>query len=1219
MKIRTYPLRTVCVLAMTLGFMPALQAQTMPIPTPTPSSWDSTFASVTQPSSRDTAELDPFRFLPWKDYHVLHYPLPQHLKDWERDLPYLKSFLHLQALRLRVPSDAKGRERLQALIKAVDQAGFTVELLLSDGVRLESVVALLQHPAVTAVIQEVPTQISEDFRQDYEGLQQLRRPDFKVGLWFNRMPDVRRFLQVRKLFLLASPDFYAYHYQGPLYDMHTHVRRLQVYLDRPWQLAQLSLNQKVAAHYREHEAAWMYRLGYFFAKKYGLLPTVPHLYTARETQHSSSWTPGLLRSGERPRTPAYWLAHIYFHLNRIDIDEYKLARALYTPIAHREVPRSDTALFLQVYYKRRTDRTLPEFIARKRSDLFYDFVKRESEESLLHSHFARLETLRVNGRSPLSGLNFLSALGRFRFLQVMRYGEVSPFSIEGLQAPILASAFKVYQKEKTSELPPHLHWVEELPKRFVSGTQDLHFDSQLLRPLNTWSGAVEIKQPHHILLSARAKAAPAPAVDLQPLALVEDATGHVFIPDPLFFKFFKRVESGQEVKAIVPFPDSESAFSLRMGLEPARERAPRKLNARVQVLPGKQLRLEVYNPFVERLFLPGLVILAEQGAHVFSLEYVLPEGLLPLEQRTYRLQLPPQFEPDQPIQWHVRAAAYPVIDQAINLDDAFRSDIFGLKAQALTKYTEVFSRFAPKLSLQHRESVAQRILNLSAALETLPETEARLEELKAQGGPDFLMPPMYMALVRAYLKRGVNPLTLAMRPDFQAAFAENNWFPALEDYELWAYLQKEAGNLEQSISFYAQSLSLVLAQQNAREINHTFAILIDLYWANGEAMRAVDVLEEWRRQPAYQALDPATRARYLERLAYLSLQMGDQKRAVVYYREHIRQTHAIQSYAQLAALYRRQGQLDLAIETYRALLQHCAPCAQTPHLERLAYRELGFLLKSRDPRAAAAYYERYLARVPGDRAVQNTLVELYLAQGRYTQASAWNRRLLQQCQGQRCGQYWQRQGALEKRLGHRTAALDAYVQALQWQSSRGLWQEVAYLAQEQKRLPLAAKALERLLQQAPGSQAAKLRLDLAQVYRAQGKTAALRTLLQPFLSGAQPLPVTPQSDVQLAQLYQSLGQTQAAIHMLTRAITRPQRSSAVTPYHYRLLAALYRESGDLAQATMWLERLQAQFPRENTLAPFNEDLTVGPRSPRSQGRAAHPPQPRRPDGNGGAE
>jgi tetratricopeptide (TPR) repeat protein len=1160
--------------------------------------------------------------------HVLHYN-PAHLSaaQFKKDLPLLKPFIHLSTLRLILNKASWDTERqaLITLIQAMQSAGYAVDIvlnmqgqlltpdILSPLISLKLSALSLQAPELSSEVRsggtDAETALWTIFLSNYRQLYQALKAPLaafsvsppvsssartKVGIWAAQMPMMMRMRH------LPPPDQYLYHFQGPLYDLHTHVLRLNHYLQAPWQLAQVSTPIAPTPHHQEHEEAWLHRFLFFFSKKYGLLPAAVSLYP--ESYKTGVHTPSLLREtalsqSTDQRTPSYWLAHIYFHLNRIDIDEYKLTRALYMPIGGDSASSLTAEDFLKVYYKLSAERSLPDYITHKRSDLFYDFLKREAEESLLNSHFARLQSVRkpAQGSPSAFSLHFLSALGRFRFLQNLRYSDNA--EITGLSPPMLASDFRVYEKVSAADLP----WTREL-EQSISAYPQLRLRWSLLKPLNlpqerSFSQALLLKIEAADTFASENQQTLAFPVDIQPLALQEKETGHIFIPDPLFFKFFKRLDPesfGGElgVSAILPFPESPQGFTLNVKAEPARQKSPRRLDARV--MPGvnplnsqpQTLRLILKNPFVERLFLPGLVLLAEQGQQVFVLEYILPEGLLPLEQREYTLRLPPQFQPHDPTVWSVRGAAYPVVDREINLDDAFHSDVFDLKQQALEKYSTVFAQFSDELTPEHRLSVAERLLYLSIQLETPLETERRFQHFMQTEPVAYFLPQQRVALslgkVRAYLQQGNLSLALikGLQRDLDQAFAEETAHFTLEDYKLWAYLQKLTGS-QAALETYRKALSLALAQKNLTEINFLYGRLLEMTQAQGSYLRASQWLISWQDHPAYARLPLSLQQEHLKRLGYLAERQNKPQQAMRYYRLYLQATGSTETRLHLAQLYRQQKQIREAIATYRRYLSDCNNC------DNNAYRELAYLLEATSPREAITYYERYLKQAspsaqdaPG---IKNTLVNLYLAQGRPAdlhKALVLNRQLLQPCGGH-CGERWQRQGSLFMKLGRRAEALQAYDSALKLSFSRSLLKTVAYLAVEQNQTPLAIQRLKQLLPLTRGSEQAQLRLTLGERYRLQGNLSPLKALLAPFLTGQLPLPQDAQASVAVAQLYQSMGELKPAIALLEQEMT--ERS---TPYQYRLLAALYRESGDFERATLWLERLKSRFPQENTLPLF---------------------------------
>ncbi len=1164
-------------------------AQRMTLPVDSPTSVFSVEAPVDEQPEEATMTQRPTA-PDEKNHHVIVYhhrgqPLPN-LQDFQADLPFLQRFLKLQSLRFYLTPAQLNTQNVKSLLSAVETAGFHVEVVLYDTQNLpdsqtalrwldtQKNVKLIALPYTTAHFGTLYTTLRAQ--------QEERVRPFKQAVTFDSIKEVLRFKREKQ----SSPDVYLYHFKGDISDFHPRILRLNEHFDKPWQLAQLSVPVQQTLHTREYERTWLYRFAFYFSKKYGLVPA-PAFYRGHERHRMV--TPGLLRA-DRSFLPTYWLTHIYYHLNRIDLDEAKLTRALYTEITHGPQNFDSDAdflrRFLNTYYKVNPEDHILNYAKHKRTGLFYDFLKIQTEESLLNSHFARLKAIRLREPTPRElilktptiqqatqqvKLSFLSALGRYNFLQTLYYQKTGDhYWVERTTYPTLASDFKVYT-----------HAPELLPKLSKAYPATLKTQLKAFRPL---SSATQL----HLLFDIRNTSTE--RVDLQPLALTSQQTQRVYIPEPLFFEFFKQLAPGQRVKGVLPFPATEAPFNFQIQPQPASDKHPRLLATRLS-LKGRELQIHIKNPFVERLLLPGLSLFIEQQQRLFTLEYVIPQALLPLEERTYRLTLPKTFQPELPFSSYSSATAFPIVDREINLDDAFRSDVMGFKEQALEKYRRAYERFGNELKPYRRWNILRRIVFLSVLLESPARTEATFNKLLKQTPfTGERLARLHLDLAEAYLghssqkERG----NLALE-HIKRAFALKNWTPRVQDHMLYGYVLKTNGALKPAEVQYLKALSLSLPQRKS-PTQDIYKILVDLTEAQSAYSNARNYLLQWRQSKGYK-----DNPQHLKRLGYFSLKQQHYPEALNYYLDYARSSGDVSIYPDIAALYRRQQQPAQAITWYEKYLRTCQRC--TPGV----YKELGYLLEKRNPGRALDLYVRYLAQ-NNDAPLRDTVISLAIRQQRYALANRQLQQALNTCRRD-CDTLSEQQGFVYQKQGNLSAALEAYTRSLR-RPTLARWQAVAYLAQSTGRYDLSIRAFEQLLK---SENRTAWRLALAELYTlTQQPRKALntlnvlttqprtlspedqQTLLNLYLGAATdpqalnlferikagPVVLNAESYYLAGRLYFEQGQLAQAALALEQAIARSTEPVAI---HYRLLASIYEKQGDPQQAIDTLETLKSYF------------------------------------------
>lgn len=1114
-------------------------------------------------------------------------PLPS-LAELARDRKTLQRFIGLEALRLELHLDAlPSVSQLQALLKAIHLAGFESEITLAvDPIdpnkalqteqsellkNLERWLQALGQPkglSLVAVSLEDSDRYFATWQQAFQSLSQYQ-PAPRLGLGFSQIRSLLRFQRQQQTQLKSRlPDLYLYQFRRPQAELLQQINRLKQILPAPAKLQIADFAVNVEAD--EYDQSWAYRFAYFFAKQNNLYPTPARL---RDQLSAQALLPGILRPDQSLR-PGFWLTHVYFHLNRIDLDEHKLTAALFAPLPNprQQAVKRDAADFVKHFmntlYKVNPQDSVLLYTPHKHSKLFYDYLKFQTEESLLNSHFARLKEIEIVD-SPIQAADqpqtlqirnrFVTALGDYRFEQKISFQHKDKgWQVSNLSEPQLSSDFQTYQR-----IPSTQAIVTDFDKRF-----QVEWQSYQLAP-NQQNQTTQ-PAPTNQLLWFEIKNPGSQPLDAQPVSLTHQGNHKVYAPEPIFFEFFKRVAGGERIQGLLHFPaDSEAQYRFQIAAQPPTREGPRIFSVQPEMLGSHQLKIKIHNPLVERLLLPGISLQIKTPKRLHQLLYVLPQALLPLEQKSYLLDLPAGVSLDQ-AQLLARGAAFPIIDLEINLDDAFRAEQIGNRLEALHKYTEVLGRFGQQLQSQRRESLIYKVVLLNAELKGERAALAALDSQLKQD-PRLNLAALYLDLAELFAERKQPQIAIQMLQRLHQTHPDS-----FQSWRLLGFLYKQIKHFPEAIAAYQQALKLAPANTN------TLISLGDLELERLHFAQASDYYK--------QALKQIKLPRLYKQLAYAYQRQNKLSQAIQTYQIYLQFVKDPEIYFTIAQLYQQHKQLKQAQAWYLSYTANCRSC------KAQVWRELGFIYKqSGQNQLAIAAYTQYLS-TSNDRQIQQELGNLYVKQGQNSQALQWLQPLAQACLS--CTQLNQQVAYLLKQSGKYRLAIAFYQRALNQQpQTASLWRDLAYTAQQAGFNAVAIQAFERLqhLRQAQATD----RLALAGLYRQTGQNnkalpllqglwqaqaseqnlqaylaSALaanqsRAVAQVLLKAAQP--GSPQSLYLAGRVLREAGYYRQAADYLLLAVGKAPRP--IVDY-YRQLALAYQQAGQAESAIYWLEQLQ---------------------------------------------
>ncbi len=1115
-------------------------------------------------------------------YETQTKPLPS-LTDLANDKETLLRFKNLAALRLELNLHALPRpQALQALIRAIRLTGFQTELVLSvdpikathsdrpdqTGAQLKDFQDWLQALDKPAGLDLIAISVQDSdlnfvlWQQAYQILSAHNQAP-RIGLAFAQIRALLRFQRLQdSLKNPKTPDLYLFQFRQQQHELLKHLNRLKQILPKTaaLQLADFAVSPTAD----EYDQTWSYRFAYFFSKQNNLHPAPARL---RDQQQSQSFLPGLLRSDQSMR-PAFWLSHIYFHVNRIDLDEHKLTSALFEklPDPQTQVFKADAVDFVQHFmntlYKVNPQDSVLVYTPNKDSQLFYDYLKFQTEESLLNSHFARLKEIEIlsspvqDSRQPQTlqiRNRFVTSLGDYRFEQKLSFQQKKQtWQVSNISEPQLSSDFKTYQR-----IPSKQTIEADFDPQFKVNWQSFQSKQNDPSDLNDQILWFEIENPNQQPL------------DAQPVSLTHQGNQTVYAPEPIFFEFFKRVSGGERIQGLLSYPsDSKAHYRMQIkAQEPSRE-GPRIFEVKPEIRSGQQIKLNIHNPLLERLLLPGISLQIKTAQRLHQLLYVLPQALLPLEHKSYLLDLPAGISV-QEAQILARGAAFPIIDLEINLDDAFRAEQVGHRLEALAKYSEVLARFGDQLKTKRREGLIYKVVILNAELKG--ETEA-LQVLDSQlkRHPSLKFERLYLDLAELFSDRNRPQIAIEMLKRLHQSqhYSLNSW-------RLLGYLNKQLKHYPQAIQAYQEALKL------APDNTNTLINLGDLQLEIKHFAQAGKYYE--------QALKHVQIPSLYKQLAYAYQRQDKLAQAIQAYQTYLKFGADPAVYFTIAELYQKQSQWPQAQVWYLKYTSNCRNCRPE------AWRELGYIHKKQGHnQAAITSYKHYLS-LRQDAKIQQELGNLYLKQGQSAQALYWLKPLALACS---CPALNQQVAYLLKHSGQYAAAVTFYQRALrQGSSSAALWRELAYTAQKAGLRSIAIQAFARL-QSRKQAQTSDL-LALAALYRQndQNKKALplLRYLwqtqssepnLQAYLASAldaqqtqgvaafllkSAQPKSPQSLYLAGRVLREAGYFNQAADYLLLAVRKAPRP--IVDY-YRQLSLAYQQAGQNESAIFWLEQLQ---------------------------------------------
>lgn len=1136
----------------------------------------------------------------------LHLPTAAGL---EQDLPRLKLLLGVERLRFYLPLAAAASQwpRLTRLSRLAARAGFGSELVLTEldraagplnadwGVRAQTL-------QLAAIALEVPASAAGQQRFEalyaqlgpragqtpgWQDAQGRFRPIAREIL-FSRPEQLER-LQPR----LPAPDRWLYRFDAPLEQMHTLIRRIDSRLGTgAWQLALAASGSPNQAG-DEYAQTWLYRFAFYFSRKYGLDPAAVSLHDT-PLPDSRNLLPGLLRADGTAR-PAYWLTQVYYQVHRIDLDEPKLTAALYAPPAPpRQRPEQAEAFarqFLQALYKLRPDEDGLAYLDERDSAAFYDYVRLRSEESLINSHFARLEALELQREGPparhhwRATLHFASALGNFSFDQRLGLARGSGgWRVASLEEARLRPD---YRRLATGPAPP-LALTTTIDPRLEVGLQ--------LRRLAP-------SQPPQLHFEVRNRGQR--PLDVQPIALTGDADGRIYMPSLVETVLAHQLAPGEVFAGTIQLPPQPQAWRLKMAAVPAEPSTPRSLVVSGRVSAGR-LELDVSNPLIERLLLPVIrVRLRAPGAHAdaYELPYVLPQALLPLERKHYSLPLPQDL---QRAEVSAIGTSYPIVDLEINLDDAWRSKLLGHWSQALNKYREIQRRFETQLSPERRQRLYYELIWLAfrlhqpqaaradlARLESLPQLPAAAVAQSEYALAEMLLADHQLseAAELARLGLGHQPQHLPLLRLMAYVLLQQHDLPAaLTAYRrLLAHHPDDRQALETISSLYqrqgdwARALPPLLRLQQLQPQTGRLPTLASLHQRLGDFAAA---LAAYRRYLTAGGSRPVT-----AEIAWLYARLNQPREALRWYRQALNEPGSIVRWLDTAYLEQRYGSREAALKDFSHYLGHCEACRSQ------AYADAGYLAKSLGQVTRAIdFYARHLA-LTGASDSRRALGGLYQQQGQRARALQTLRPLAQACRRD-CRELW-------LNLAYLAGQSRNWAEALSWYRRLGpLTSLPPALAYDAAFVALQAgetRAAESLLTggRLSGARRRALNRELGAHYRRTGRPlqalalletayrrdrdeALLEDLLAAALEAGQPrqilalvAPLAQRPPALSPTGHYLLGKWAYATGDYVTATLQLQRAIATAPLQgetYRLLAAAYRALGQTDCAIGWLER-----------------------------------------------
>lgn len=1070
----------------------------------------------------------------------------------EADLPRIHQLLGATALRIQVSvQHLPTSQQLRAVQQLLQGQGLKLEVLLTDWSREtpETSQTEVSKP-LGHWLDALPAQSRPLLILDCRTLSAADALYAQMQEWVPAThlalltADKAQFIHWARA-LAVQPRLLLFAVQTPLHFLHRNIVALdRVMGARPWQIARFGGAEPMD----EYRQAWWYRLVFYCSKKYGLAPAAVPL---RDEHREGLLYPGLLRPDGSIRT-SFWLSQIYFQTHRIDLDEHKLTAALYEYLPETYRKRQfkhaeDLArYFLWAHYKVTPEVNPLAYMAGKDTEVFYDYLQQRSEESLLNSHFSRLESLQVTEHRVLKQGeqesfrfegDFLSSLGTFRFAQRIvldKASERDPESwvVTRLGRPQLKNPLEQYRR--SSE-----------PVNLVLDTGDRNIQTQ----------AYTDAQGQRYL-AYRIPQIQSRPVMLQPLYLEDAQTGQVSIPHRLDFLFYKSLLPGSVAAGILPQLQTQQAQQIQTQHFQFQEAAvpyiqPRQFETQLR-LQSHQIEMTVTNPLVERLLLPALRFSLSSDQMRVDFRTVLPEALLPLERRVYDLDLPPALRQSLSAgaqDWQVQTLqgeGFPILNLEINQDDAFRSKILDRPTQALVKYREVLLHFGRGLEPQRRWNLIHEIALLAAALEperALNELDANLQTWLPRRSPDW---GLYFHLAEILLQHQHGKAAIvAGRKALRLA---------PQEVKIWLFL---AHAYERQNDWGQKIALLERGRQQMPQEREFLRQLVDAYEKLGNYTAGAKTLRAWL------ALEPS--AQGFARLAYFCERRQHWSEALAAYLQAVRLRPEARWQFQVAHLFQRRGQNPQAIRYYRAYLGHCSQCQSS------VYADLAYLYQKQGQwTLAMAMYRKHLA-LTASVSSRLALAELQQKQGLWREALhnyqwVWK--------SSHNAQHLAHLAYLALRAQEQEEAKNYFCRALAVKSAASVQQarqwrlSLAELYRRSGQSELALPLLQANLQQegrmgddeATLSQLLATYLETHQV--AAGRAFLLRRSHWNFKQAK-----THYLAGKIYQLSQDWARAVPALQMAICLSASPQVE------YYRLLAAVYQAQGKSQEAIAWLKEL----------------------------------------------
>lgn len=1100
-----------------------------------------------------------------------HYTESRIIADFEK----IKKLLNIHNLRLAIDpesfslSSKDDREKLTHFLESCKKYKFNVDFILfesrtnyqntsSDIEWLTGFLEYLQPFDQVMVIGLSTIDWAKEnsfewFKSIYASLINFKtKRTYVYGLSFQSLKELSTYINLD----MHQPDLYLFYVNLPEHILHQTIIKLHnMYPELSVQITRFTSPDPED----EQDQAWFHRFNYYFSKKYGFLPAVATLYDI----NIKGWQiHGLERSDQTIR-PDFLYSQIYYQINRIDLDEIKLTNVLYryAPPLSKYVlpkkPKSFVKAFLNTYYKVDPIGHVLNYIETKKSRLFYNYVKFETEENLLSSHFAFPEKIEIldeyqhpNHTEYRVRVNFHSALGDYGYLQNISVKNTK----EGLKITHLSKAELDFHSFKINTHQASAIPIKQHP---VKGLDIISHASISKDPYSNIEYKIESGH-QSILVWFRATNRTDQMIDLKPIELIEESTGRVYIPEPILFDYYKNINPGDSVAGMIRIPQlRQSLYTLNLDYIKSKNilEADNNLLNRFEVKIGKdnenRLIIEAFNNHYERAILPTIFYMIDTPEGIISSAQTLPAPLLPME-KTY-IEIP-KSRLLQVNDARAFGLVYPVVNYHLNLDEAFRYKVMDLLIQALGKYVYISQRFKDQISSRSLKQISQEIFYLYIRLKNYPDAEEYLDYIikKAPDATSTFYQNAFLDLYDYYIKLKDLDSSLRVTKKGLNAFPEH--YRMLENL---GYIYNLSGKKQLALEAYLQ------AYQSAK--SNKGRILEALYYLSRDLKKNDDALSYLKQLIA---INP--QGKFYKELGYIYKQNKQYSKAIEAYLSYYKLTGKVLIYSEIAGLYMELKQTSSAIAAFEKLLPYCRDRSCGKHFSTVAY-----LYKERKQyNQAISAYQKY-GRFTGDYQYHNILGDLLIKNKRNFEAIRAFEAFIRQC-NKNCVPIFKNLGYLYKTVKNNNQAINYYEKYLRYKPDAfKVLYELAYLYQSNNRKLQAVRALEKLIRSnAPLKLKEKLQAqsDLAYLYKEVGRPQNAIAMYKSILQKGK---LSYRQEESLLYSYLESGNTDAAL----RFIERRNFSARVDPTVHYTIGKILRSANRCGRAIPWFLRAISLSPR----------------------------------------